>query len=740
VQEDYNPNLSHLLCGADADLIMLALATHELHFTILREEFIPNQPRPCEICGQYGHEMNECTGTERQEYQQDILITEPGFIYIRISVLREYLKRECGYEYDLERFIDDFVFLCFFVGNDFLPHLPSLEIREGAIDKLLGIYKDIMPKGKCQKRYLTHNGFVDLEQAQLILHRLGEIEDEVFKRRQVDQRRFKQRQKRQRQQRNQYTSYNVPWMRPEQIVSRGQQPDAFGNVKHEAGRLRNAVMDSSNQSAAQQFKAMLKTSETSESEPREGKRKHDEVDGSDSEAEDNVKLGSEGWKARYYYHKFDCVEYTDLSRRIAHEYVLGLCWVLRYYYQGCPDWKWFYPFHYAPFASDFVDVATVDVKFDANAKPFRPLEQLMSVFPAASSANLPPSWRKLMMDSNSPIIDFYPSNFKIDLNGKHAAWMGVALLPFIDEERMFKALETVYPNLTDSETARNSLGSHLLFTSRQKSSIVSFVKSLKEDDNTVGTTINSSDFDGMFGSVKLHKKHSKKYVNTVCVEFYDPVYPPNFVFPARRLIGAIAPPDVLKPEDFDNTQRNWKPVIGLQPSNQRASLDIAGRRMLHAARHNEQQQPRNNFNSSYNNNYNSSYNNNYNANRNTNYNSNYNPNYAARRPPQQNYQNTRFNNPGTNQGYPSQQQPQRNQDFRERYSQNEGSYRRPSPPSYNTVSDFECPQTQHIPGPYNPYQQQRRPPQQSSQRYQQQHQHQQQMSTREDPWARHRQN
>lgn len=30
------------------------LATHELHFTIIREEFKPNQKRPCEICGQIG--------------------------------------------------------------------------------------------------------------------------------------------------------------------------------------------------------------------------------------------------------------------------------------------------------------------------------------------------------------------------------------------------------------------------------------------------------------------------------------------------------------------------------------------------------------------------------------------------------------------------------------------------------------------------------------------------------------
>lgn len=53
-QPNHDPNTQHVLCGADADLIMLGLATHEPNFTIIREEFKPNQPRPCEMCGQMG--------------------------------------------------------------------------------------------------------------------------------------------------------------------------------------------------------------------------------------------------------------------------------------------------------------------------------------------------------------------------------------------------------------------------------------------------------------------------------------------------------------------------------------------------------------------------------------------------------------------------------------------------------------------------------------------------------------
>lgn len=170
----------------DADLIMLALATHEPHFRVLREDVFASDASPsaCRMCGQEGHYAAQCTGT-KADIQKKPPAEKKPFIFLDVAILREYLEVElnvsnASFPFSLEQAIDDWVLLIFFVGNDFLPHLPSLEIREGAIDTLLKIWKQELSR---MGGYLTNHGQLELSRAQIILEGLAKREDEIFRRR-----------------------------------------------------------------------------------------------------------------------------------------------------------------------------------------------------------------------------------------------------------------------------------------------------------------------------------------------------------------------------------------------------------------------------------------------------------------------------------------------------------------------------------------------------------------------------
>eukprot|EP00971_Amphidinium_carterae_P226357 4490053-Amphidinium_carterae.1 len=89
----------------------------------------------------------------------------------------------------------------------------------------------------------------------------------------------------------------------------------------------------------------------------------------------------------------------------------------------------------------------------------------MSVLPPVSAveAGIPKAMTDLMMTPFSPLIDFYPVDFGLDLNGKRFTWQAVVLLPFIDEPRLVRILSALLKKLNATEKVRNRYGNELIF-------------------------------------------------------------------------------------------------------------------------------------------------------------------------------------------------------------------------------------------------------------------------------------
>lgn len=619
----HDPNTVHCLCGADADLIMLGIATHEANFNIIREEFVPNQPRACDLCGQYGHELKECRGAENETNLGDDYCKpeqrEKNFIFLRIPVLREYLEKEMAmpnlpFQFNLERALDDWVFLCFFVGNDFLPHLPSLEIREGAIDRLIKLYKEMVYE---MKGYLTKDGIPELDRVEMIMKGLGKVEDEIFKRRQQDEERFKENQKHKKARMQQFGGSFRGRGRgrgrgqPAYVPTQGILAPMSAPTHHTGESTRQMASDArqtamqfnndANAAAAAHLKALLNVKgEESPAEVASRKRKAEQPlilpEEEDDEPKDDIRLYESGWKDRYYRAKFDVgSDDVEFRHRVAWAYVEGLCWVLRYYYQGCSSWDWYFPYHYAPFASDFETVGEFKPDFSRPTKPFNPLEQLMSVFPAASKQHLPVEWQKLMTEDESPIIDLYPADFRIDLNGKKYAWQGVALLPFVDEQRLLETLKSVYPTLTDEEKMRNTRGPNRIFIGRNHKSFA-FFSTVSESKSVELVDLDPSLLNGVSGKIAAdstatapglpfvspvnHEECPDLPTNCgICVLYEDPEYPPGYIFPAVRLQGAKEAEKTLKPEDWNERRDGrYHPQVGFNRNAPRGGLDQSSHR------------------------------------------------------------------------------------------------------------------------------------------------------------------
>ncbi|XP_067461072.1 5'-3' exoribonuclease 1 [Thunnus thynnus] len=402
VKPGHDPNTRHCLYGLDADLIMLGLTSHEPNFSLLREEV------------RFGGKKSQKRITAPEE---------TTFHLLHLSLMREYIDYEfsdirnhIGSDYDLERIIDDWVLMGFLVGNDFIPHLPHLHINHDALPLLYKTYISVLPS---LGGYLNENGHLNLRNFEKYLEKLSEFDREHFSDVFVD----------------------LKWF--ESKVGNKYLNEAAGL----AAEKEAASKDTNKEDSAL---AALSSSDRVMMGEGKGAAAEDE-----EEEDDMFETEFRQFKRTYYMTKMgvDVVSDEFLAQQ-AKCYVEGIQWILHYYYHGVQSWSWYYPYHYAPFLSDIRNISGLKLTFDLE-KPFMPFQQLLAVLPAASMALLPESYRHLMTSENSPIIEYYPLDFKTDLNGKQQEWEAVVLIPFIDERCLLAAMEPYNHKLTKEEKARN---------------------------------------------------------------------------------------------------------------------------------------------------------------------------------------------------------------------------------------------------------------------------------------------
>ncbi|VBB18067.1 XRN 5'-3' exonuclease [Yasminevirus sp. GU-2018] len=397
-----------VIYGLDADLIFLSMASQIPNIYLLRESSQFNRSDEDgddnsieqELCYADIDFAKKSINVEFSEYYRKF-VTNNGEDYSKTGMFDDGSDDDQEQELKMDSikdidFTNDYIFICYFLGNDFLPHLPSIDINMDGMEVLFNAYIDVFQTlGRNLISINPKTGKVTIDNEFLIefIKIVATKEEDFFRRTLPD------------------------------YLKKARHKRCFESETHkrEVWRIEN-----------------LK----------------------DVKVDDVIQLGvgeAHEWKYRYYSHYFKTHEHQkELVDKVCHNYVEGLVWVARYYFESCPSWRWQYKFTHAPFLSDLIDyIRHRDVMKDFNVEVHGPIDmytQLVSVVPAVYSDILPQSLRHLSSSAESPIIDMFPLKYDVDMINKTQLYKCIPMIPYLDVNRVDRCVKDA--KLTKPEKQR----------------------------------------------------------------------------------------------------------------------------------------------------------------------------------------------------------------------------------------------------------------------------------------------
>ena len=296
-----NKTTNNVVYGLDADLIMLSLINDQKIY-LLRE---------------------------RTEYNIENIDSE--YIYLDISNLKLQIidkVKPINYKLDDKTLLIDYVFICFFLGNDFVQHTPSINTRYDGLNILLNTYNRLndLYDGRFNLIDIESDHLINIKNLKYYIQELSKTENDNLKSI------LKIRDNQEKKYRKLYERNKTDYQNHMPIIDRKREREIFSDL------------------SVWIHKYYMET---------------------------------------VFHTDYSPVYFDRLNHEISkmcRGYLESLYWTIQYYLRGCISWRWSYPYHVAPSFKDLSKYieTVIEIKIENKDVPYTSQEQLEIVLPQKS--------------------------------------------------------------------------------------------------------------------------------------------------------------------------------------------------------------------------------------------------------------------------------------------------------------------------------------------------------------------
>lgn len=410
---EYHKQTTTVIYGLDADLIMLSL--NHLHIT-----------NKLYLYRETPHFINSIDNS--LEPNSDYLLDIPLFAYKLRCMLSQNKKTKdsdneiSDNEISDNEIIFDYIFMCFLLGNDFMPHFPALNIRTDGIQRLLSCYNNMQNNNGSKKRLIHIIYSEDNQNNQII------------------------------------TDTKIIWKNVRELIRLLSMQEEEYILLETQKREKIAVKIKMNGNKQRYQIKHHNSDKGDKDEVKELENRMLSLPLIDRRLEEYIEPTKLGWENRYYKCLFDIdvqtktTENDDLIKHVCINYLEGLEWTWKYYMHGCIDWEWKYHYHYPPLLIHllhYIPYFEIDLLKTKKKQPVHEYVQLAYVLPKSSLGLLPKDIERTLLEKHKEWYNY--SNKFIWAYCKYF-WESHCELPEID----IKLLENIVLSSLSSIQDKNA--------------------------------------------------------------------------------------------------------------------------------------------------------------------------------------------------------------------------------------------------------------------------------------------